>query len=78
MTSDEIMEAFENISNDENLKSKLSQILTLADLVKFAKQLPMPDQHDLSLQNAIQIVKATSIENKENTNNDTNEPLKQN
>ncbi len=79
MTSDEIMEAFENVSIDKNLKLKLQQILTLADLVKFAKQLPLPDQHDLSLQNAIHIVKETSIENnKESINTATTDQLKQN
>ncbi len=82
MTSDEIIEAFENVKKDEDLKAKLKQILTLADLVKFAKQLPLPDQHDLSLHNAIHIVKATYTENnKENTIteiSETTENLKQN
>ncbi|MEI6695981.1 MAG: hypothetical protein WCO13_07920 [Bacteroidota bacterium] len=79
MTSDEILEAFKTISKDEVSTSKLRQILSLADLVKFAKQLPLPDQHDLSLNNAIAIVKTTAIENeKENTNTATTDHLKQN
>ncbi len=79
MTSDEIIEAFENIKTNEDLKSRLKQILILADLVKFAKQLPLPNQHDLSLNNAIHIVKATHVENnKENTITETTENLKEN
>jgi hypothetical protein len=79
MTSDEILEAFISIRNDDDLLSKLKQILTLADLVKFAKQLPLPDQHDLSLNNAIYIVKATYTEpSKENTNIETTDNLIQN
>ncbi|MFZ4399976.1 MAG: hypothetical protein ACOYO1_08085 [Bacteroidales bacterium] len=79
MTSDEIIEAFKNIKNDEVLISKLNQILTLADLVKFAKQLPLPDQHDLSLNNAIYIVKLTYTDtNNDVTLTDTTDNLKQN
>jgi len=79
MTSDEIIEAFASVRNDEEIKSKLKQILTLADLVKFAKQLPLPDQHDLSLNNTIYIVKATYTDNnKENTTEETTDHLKHN
>lgn len=63
-TTDEILEEFEMQINDKRLYNMLSGILTLADLVKFAKQLPLPDQHDLSLQNAIEIVNITSQNSK--------------
>ncbi len=78
MTSDEIIEAFETIKNDKDLIAKLKQILMLADLVKFAKQLPLPDQHDLSLNNAIYIVKTTSVENNKENAIETTDNLKQN
>lgn len=65
-TTDEILEAFEKQNSDKRLYQMLSGILTLADLVKFAKQSPLPDQHDLSLQNAIEIVNITS----QNTKNE--------
>jgi hypothetical protein len=79
MTSDEIIEAFERHNHNKDLKNRLYQILTLADLVKFAKQLPLPDQHDMSLQNAIYIVKTTYAENKiEDTNPATTENINEN
>ncbi len=67
-TTDETLEAFESVINDKILSEKLKNILTLADLVKFAKQLPLPDQHDLSMQNAIEIVKLTSVNKKTDSN----------
>jgi hypothetical protein len=79
MTSDKILEAFEKLNHNKELKTKLNQILTLADLVKFAKQLPLPDQHDLSLQNAVLIVKKTYAERKiEETNTETAENINEN
>ena len=69
------MEAFESVITDQNLSKKLAAILTLADLVKFAKQLPLPDQHDLSLQYAIEIVKETSINMKNESNSENIEKL---
>ncbi len=74
-TSDETLEAFESVISDQDLSKKLSAILTLADLVKFAKQLPLPDQHDLSLQYAIEIVKETSINMKNESNAENIEKL---
>lgn len=41
------------------LLDKLSKILTLADLVKFAKVQPLPDENDQSLQRAFEFVNAT-------------------
>jgi len=37
----------------------LQQILQLADLVKFAKWNPLPDEHELSLKNAYLFVNQT-------------------
>ena len=42
----------------EELK-RLEQILTLADMVKFAKYNPLPDEHDTSLKNAVAFVEKT-------------------
>jgi len=47
-----------NIITDE-LKSSILQILSLADFVKFAKAQPLPNEHDLSLKNAIYFVEET-------------------
>ncbi|MBN2173665.1 MAG: hypothetical protein JW731_06020 [Bacteroidales bacterium] len=58
-TSDEIMEAINATSTNEQAKSKLRATLMLADLVKFAKEQPLPLEHDASLNNAIDFVKET-------------------
>ncbi len=63
-TTDEILDEFEKIISDKKLYNMLSETLTLADLVKFAKQLPLPNQHDLCLHNAIEIVNLTSHSSK--------------
>ena len=63
MTSEEI---FSNL-NHLRFESKsayicLQQILKLADLVKFAKWNPTPDEHELSLHNAYIFVNETKVE----------------
>ncbi len=59
MVSDDIIEAFaEKDSNTEHLKL-LREILTTADLVKFAKSEPLASEHELSLSNAIRLVNET-------------------
>ena len=58
-TTDEIMEAIGNTATNEHAKEKLRQILMLADLVKFAKEQPLPMEHDASLNNAIDFIKET-------------------
>ncbi len=59
MTTDEIMESISQTSAIETAKELLQKILVLADLVKFAKVKPLPDEHDMSLSNAIEFVKET-------------------
>jgi hypothetical protein len=45
----------------------LRQILTLADLVKFAKGKPLPPENEQSINNAINFVlETTQVETKEN------------
>ncbi|MFC0876419.1 hypothetical protein ACE01N_07475 [Saccharicrinis sp. FJH2] len=61
-TSDEILEAMKtaDLEGDAVLEN-LRQILKLADLVKFAKMNPLPDENDLSMMNAFFIVNQTKI-----------------
>jgi hypothetical protein len=60
MTTPEIMQAAYKIRlNDKNLR-ELQQILEMADLVKFAKYKPMPDEHNRSMTQAVDFVKDTS------------------
>ena len=63
MTSDEILEHAEFLKVDKSSAySALRQILTLADLVKFAKWNPSPSDNELSLMNAYLFVNQTKIE----------------
>lgn len=59
MTTDEIMTSFGVIDIANNTKMRLSQMFVLADLVKFAKAHPLPNEHGLSLDNAFEFVKET-------------------
>jgi hypothetical protein len=73
LTSDEIIKIFKSQVVDSESKSKLNQILTLSDFVKFAKQIPIEAEHTLTLNNAFDFVRGTLREeeikpiNKENT-----------
>lgn len=63
MTSDEILEEFRLMHlENKSVYANLKQILTLADLVKFAKWEPTIDEHELSLMNAFFFVNQTKIE----------------
>jgi len=52
---------------DEKVADRLKQILELADLVKFAKMEPLPDENDLSLMNAYFFVNQTKYEEPKTT-----------
>ena len=58
-TSDEIMDAVNKTAANSQIKEKLRQTLSMADMVKFAKMQPLPIEHDASLNNAIDFVKET-------------------
>ncbi len=63
-TSNEILTSIQrnrNLINDRTL-NYLTQILPLADLVKFAKYYPLPDDHSIVLANAYLFVNETKIE----------------
>jgi hypothetical protein len=67
-TSGEILDALsENTDISSKLLDKLFPILTLADLVKFAKAQPLPAENDQSLQYAIDFVKSTIAKSEEKT-----------
>ena len=64
-TTDEILdELFELAENQKSSLQNLKQILQLADLVKFAKYKPLPDENQLSFVNAKMFVEQTKIEEK--------------
>lgn len=62
LTSDEVIKIFKSQVVDSESKSKLNQILTLSDFVKFAKQIPIEAEHTLTLNNAFDFVKGTMRE----------------
>ncbi|MGB3947359.1 MAG: hypothetical protein WBM13_05215 [Bacteroidia bacterium] len=72
-TTDEILKGFRNVSIDEESKMKLKQMLFLSDMVKFAKEQPLPNENELSMSNAIEFVNGTKREeNKQTIKNETN------
>lgn len=76
-TSEETLRAFMARGSllSEKSMSNLSQILSLSDLVKFAKYLPLPDDHNLTLVNAYFFVNDTKIEEvKKPEKRDSGEP----
>jgi hypothetical protein len=58
-TTDEIIRSFRSVPIEPENKSRLKQIFELSDLVKFAKQLALPDENEMSLNNAILFVRET-------------------
>jgi hypothetical protein len=47
----------------------LTELLNLADLVKFAKHKPLPDEHEKGMSRAIEFVKSTAVEDETDTLN---------
>lgn len=62
LTTDEIVRAFKSQVVDPVSKEKLQQLLVLADFVKFAKQIPIEQEHTMALQNAFDFVNGTKRE----------------
>lgn len=62
LTTDEIVRAFKSQVVDAASKEKLQQLLVLSDFVKFAKVLPIEQEHTLALQNAFDFVNGTKRE----------------
>ncbi|PLW99840.1 MAG: hypothetical protein C0594_16535 [Marinilabiliales bacterium] len=74
-TSFEILSSIKNAGIVEPQSyERLTQILTTADFVKFAKATPLPDENDASMRNAIEFVEETKLKKKfleEEKNEDT-------
>ena len=73
-TSEEIMSEVYRLDIGMDAGSKLREILSLADFVKFAKMNPAPDQNTRSIQNALEFVEMTKPKIEEPINN--NKPNK--
>lgn len=58
-TTDEILSGFKRVAIDDESKSKLKQVLILADLVKFAKEQPLPTENDQSMVNSYDFIHGT-------------------
>lgn len=64
-TSDIILKQCKHIQTiDNDLFDKLQQILTVSDLVKFAKYIPVSSENEMCYNNAIHFVEKTKIEHK--------------
>jgi len=61
MTSDEIAKSLRLIITDSSLKNKLSNLLILSDMVKFAKEQPLPHENEMSFENALEFVNQTKL-----------------
>jgi hypothetical protein len=61
-TTDEILHGFRNVAIDEESKNKLKHILLLSDLVKFAKEHPLPNENEMSMSNAYDFINGTKKE----------------
>lgn len=57
-TSDELLQSLRSLIDDAQ-RSKLRQILLLSDLVKFAKELPIGTENEISLKNAKDFIHET-------------------
>ena len=68
-TTDEILYGFRNVAIDEESRMKLKKILILADLVKFAKEQPLPNENELSLSNAYDFINGTKKEVEDSASN---------
>jgi hypothetical protein len=59
LTSEEIMQVMKSQVIDNVSKDRLQQILRLADMVKFAKAVPIDVENELTLNNAFEFVRGT-------------------
>jgi hypothetical protein len=59
-TTDETMRSFRSIKLPDELRYKLHQLLSLSDMVKFAKEQPLPSENEQSMEDAINFVTTTA------------------
>lgn len=62
MISEDIIDAVRRVTEGKSVADNLAQILRTADLVKFAKYIPFPDENDLTYVNATLFVNQTKEE----------------
>lgn len=68
MTSDETLEAYhDSKAYDETCESKLRQMLHTADMVKFAKGEPLPNEHTQAMTHAVEFVNTLADKTKQPT-----------
>lgn len=60
-TTDELLDRMSRITLDERLRENLTQVLQLADFVKFAKMRPLPDEHTRSMKLAYEFIRGTIL-----------------
>jgi len=58
-TTEEIIASLKHMAISNEYRVKLNEVLTLADLVKFAKAKPLPVDNELTMENAIAFVNKT-------------------
>jgi hypothetical protein len=58
-TTEELLQHIKPVTILNQQRDKLTSLLTLADLAKFAKLHPSPDEHEAAIQHAIEIVEWT-------------------
>jgi hypothetical protein len=61
-TTEEILSGFKTVAIDAESKEKLRQLLLLGDLVKFAKEQPLPTENEMSMSNAYDFINGTKRE----------------
>jgi hypothetical protein len=61
-TTEEILSGFKTVAIDTESKEKLRQMLLLGDLVKFAKEQPLPAENEMSMTNAYDFINGTKRE----------------
>jgi hypothetical protein len=71
-TTDEILHGFRNVAVDDDSKMRLKQILFLSDMVKFAKEQPLPNENEMSISNAYEFVNGTKKEENKTIKNESN------
>ncbi|MEQ9064698.1 MAG: hypothetical protein RIE58_11020 [Vicingaceae bacterium] len=68
-TTGEIIEDLSDQRFNQIQVEHLTHLLNLADLVKFAKHQPLPDEHELGLRRATEFIKSTVTESASSTTN---------
>ncbi|WP_235833187.1 hypothetical protein [Arcticibacter tournemirensis] len=71
-TSGEILSSLRSAEIQENDRAMLRQIITLADLVKFAKERPLPADNERSMENAVSFVENTKKTQQTTVNKEDN------